>query len=56
MSSCFAPKKPWIVERLWVPLTHWLVARNWNLAICGLSFTALSVWNRVLTSTPLRAG
>ena len=31
--SCMAPKKPDTVDRLWVPVTQVLVARNWNFAI-----------------------
>src|SRR5262245_40635766 len=42
--------------RLWVPLTHRLVARNWNFASSGLALTASSVANRVGVSTPLRGG
>src|SRR5215472_4106946 len=45
-----------MVERLWVPLTHVFVARNWNLAMSGSPFTASSVANRVAVSTPLRIG
>src|SRR5215471_18580415 len=43
-----------MVVRLWVPLTHWLRARNWNLAASGACFTASRVANRVAVSTPLR--
>src|SRR6266536_2866529 len=45
-----------MVERLWVPLTQRLVARNWNLAMSVSPFTASSVANRVAVSTPLRTG
>src|SRR5215813_9987939 len=45
-----------MVERLWVPLIHVFVARNWNLAISVSPFTASSVANRVAVSTPLRIG
>jgi hypothetical protein len=45
-----------MTERLWVPPTHSFLARNWNWAICGASFTASRVANSVGTSTPLRAG
>src|SRR5688572_27108279 len=45
-----------MVERLWVPLTQRLVARNWNLAMSGLAFTASRVANSVAVSTPLRVG
>jgi hypothetical protein len=55
-SSWPAPKKPWIDVRLWVPLTHRFVARNWNLASCGLARTASSVANSVGVSTPLSGG
>jgi hypothetical protein len=48
------PKKSEIDERLCVPLTHSLWARNWNWAASGASFMASSVANRVATSTPLR--
>src|SRR5215207_210927 len=48
------PKYPWIVLRLWVPLSHWLLARNWNCAASGAPLTASSVANRVAVSTPLR--
>ena len=51
-----APKKPWIVDWLWVPLIHLFVARNWNLAMSLLPFTASIVANRVAVSTPLRVG
>ena len=50
------PKKPSMVLRLWVPLTHWLWARNWNLAASGAALTASRVANRVAVSTPLRIG
>jgi hypothetical protein len=43
-----------MVVRLWVPLTHWLRARNWNLAASGACLTASRVANRVAVSTPLR--
>ena len=42
-----------MVPRLWVPLTHWLWARNWNLAASGACLTASRV-ARVAVSTPLR--
>src|SRR6266566_8661082 len=45
-----------MVVRLWVPLTHWLWARNWNLAASGACLTASRVANRVAVSTPLRIG
>src|SRR5918997_2690998 len=45
-----------MVLRLWVPLTHRLLARNRNAAISGWALTASSVANSVGTSTPLRAG
>src|SRR5262245_37361557 len=48
------PKKPSIVLRLWVPLSHSLLARNWNFAASGAALTASSVANRVAVSTPLR--
>ena len=54
--SWVAPKKPWNVERLWVPLTHLLVARNWKSAISWFALTALMVAKRVAVSTPLRIG
>src|SRR3954449_6342218 len=40
--------------RLWVPLTHWLVARNWNFASCGLAFTAFRAANSTGVSPPFR--
>ena len=43
-----------MVVRLWVPPTHWLRARNWNLAASGACLTASRVANRVAVSTPLR--
>src|SRR4029450_8384312 len=43
-----------MVPRLWVPLTHWLWARNWKLAASGACLTASRVANRVAVSTPLR--
>ena len=45
-----------MVERLWVPLTQWLVARNWNWAMSGLALTASSVAINVAVSKPLRLG
>jgi hypothetical protein len=42
-----------MVVRLWVPLTHWLWARNWKAAASGTSLTASRVANRVAVSTPL---
>ncbi len=48
------PKKSPMVPWLWVPLSHSLWARNWNLAAAGASFTASSVAKRVAVSTPLR--
>src|SRR5262245_40465455 len=45
-----------MVVRLWVPLIHRLVARNWNLAISGLPLTASRVANSVAVSTPLNIG
>ncbi len=45
-----------MVDWLWVPLIHLLVARNWNLAISLLPLTASRVANRVAVSTPLRVG
>src|SRR3712207_1924326 len=43
-----------MVLRLCVPLIHWLLARNWNLAASGWALTASRVANSVGTSTPLR--
>src|SRR6266550_1424379 len=43
-----------MVLRLWVPLSHWLWARNWNRAASGAALTASRVANRVAVSTPLR--
>src|SRR5690242_20544083 len=54
--SCLAPWKPWMAERLWVPLIQVLVARKRNFAMSGSPFTASSVANRVAVSTPLRTG
>src|SRR5215207_4112553 len=45
-----------MVPRLWVPLTHWLWARNWKPAAWGVCLTASRVANRVAVSTPLRIG
>src|SRR5215207_6004809 len=45
-----------MVPRLWVPLTHWLWARNWKRAAWGVCLTASRVANRVAVSTPLRIG
>ena len=39
-----------------MPLIQRLVARNWNLAISGLDFTASRVAKSVAVSTPLRIG
>src|ERR1700712_1086721 len=55
VSSWPGPKKPWMVERLWVPLIHSLLARNSNWASAGWPFTASRVAKRVGTSTPFRA-
>ena len=43
-----------IVERLWLPPSHWLRARKRNLAISGWALIASSVANIVAVSTPLR--
>src|SRR5829696_8282292 len=43
-----------MLPRLWVPLIHWLWARNWNWAAAGAALTASRVANRVAVSTPLR--
>src|SRR6266536_530089 len=43
-----------MVLRLWVPLIHWLWARNWKLAASGACLTASRVAKRVAVSTPLR--
>src|SRR5512132_103230 len=43
-----------MVPRLWVPLTHWLWARNWKLAASGACLTASRGANRAAVSTPLR--
>ena len=51
-----APKKPEYVDRLWVPRTQVLLARNRNAAISFCARTASSVANRVGTSTPLICG
>ena len=48
------PKKPSIVLRLWVPVTHRCVARNWNARRFGLRPDGVEVANRVAVSTPLR--
>src|SRR5436190_1464166 len=40
--------------RLWVPLIHVLVARNWNWASSRSSLTTLIVAKRASVSTPLR--
>src|SRR4029450_6977315 len=45
-----------MVPRLWVPLIHWLWARNWKLAASGACLTASRVANKVAVSTPLRIG
>ena len=45
-----------MVDSLWVPLTHRLVARNRNFAISGSAFTAPIVANNAAVSTPLRRG
>src|SRR5262245_6939937 len=45
-----------MVDWLCVPLTHRLVARNWNLAMSGLPLTASRVAKSVAVSTPLRTG
>src|SRR5262245_34853206 len=48
------PKNPWMVLRLWVPVSHWLLARNWKAAASGAALTASRVAKRVAVSTPLR--
>src|SRR5260370_30558378 len=45
-----------MVVRLWVPLTHWLWARNWNFAAAGACLTASREAKRAAVSTPLRIG
>src|SRR5215207_5232291 len=45
-----------MVERLWVPLSQVLLARNWNVARSGLALTTSSVAKRAWVSTPLRTG
>src|SRR3954454_2518567 len=52
--SAPTPKKPSMVLRLWVPLSHSLLARNWNRAASGAALTASRVANRAVVSTPLR--
>jgi hypothetical protein len=42
-----------LTERGRVPLTHRLVARNWNLASSGVALTTPSVAKSVGVSTPL---
>ena len=44
-----------MVDRLWVPLSHSLRARNWNCAAAGCALTASRVAKSVGTSTPLSA-
>src|SRR5690348_10048392 len=43
-----------MVERLWVPVSQVLLARNWNAAISFCSLTASRVANSAGVSTPLR--
>ena len=43
VSSCPAPQKPWMVERLCVPLIQRLVARNSKRASAGWALRASSV-------------
>src|SRR4051794_14363805 len=43
-----------MVERLWVPATHELRARNWNFPVVVCALTASRVAKSVETSTPLR--
>src|SRR5215510_2578007 len=43
-----------MVLRLWVPVSHWLLARNWKAAASGAALTASRVAKRVAVSTPLR--
>ena len=43
-----------MVDWLWVPLTHRLVARNRKSAMSWSAVTASIVANRVAVSTPLR--
>jgi hypothetical protein len=46
--------KPAMTDRLCAPLSHVLLARNWNFAISGEPLTASSVANSAAVSTPLR--
>src|SRR5690242_14617287 len=43
-----------MVERLWVPVSQVLLARNWNAAISFCFLTASRVANSAGVSTPLR--
>src|SRR6478735_9334211 len=43
-----------MVERLWVPVSQVLLARNWNAAISFWPLTASRVANSAGVSTPLR--
>src|SRR5690606_9406444 len=52
VSSALQPWNVWMVERLWPPSTHLLLARNWKSASPGSALTALIVSNRAVTLTP----
>jgi hypothetical protein len=42
------PKESAMVPRLWVPLTHWLWAQNWNLAASGAGLASTLLELRAL--------
>ena len=44
-----------MVPRLWVPSTHWLSARNWNLAACLTAGLANIAAARGISLTEVRA-
>ena len=50
------PKKPVIALRLWVPLTHSLLARHVNCAASGASVSAARASSSACTFTPLSVG
>jgi hypothetical protein len=45
-----------MVPRLWVPLIHWLWARNWNLAASGAGLASTLLELRALVGLASDAG
>ena len=45
-----------MLDWLWVPCTHEVVARHWNWAMSGVSASASRTPSRASTLTPLSTG